>query len=496
MELIEQYESQSECDYKDEHYLVRDNGSVLRKPKEGKRPRPLDDKWTFGTKDNATGYMTLSGHRVHIIVATAFHGPHDSKRYVVDHIDTNRCNNRKENLRWLTKLENILLNPITKAKIEYICGSVDNFLKNPSLLNGHDSDDPNFGWMRTVSKEEAANTLENWHRLFSNPRPKPASSGPIGDWIYREQPFQKTPAMIEPVERMKGDLAETRKIEEKERKEAQARHRKEVAEARKRATQEKISNITEILISLANEQGWIIKKKQKGVNWKADLFVETGSEKIAVRIENPGRSPGDEWDAMKQAGIRGLWLGGVSGYYDDKEMPPFFDVETVDSTCQVPLHDEVSVPLKDFFLAFVSNTLIQQETVTASAIKVRFVPETCYKCGAEHYFYFVLGCYEGDNFYANSEIDLFDPSVIRCIEKYICEHPEFGYRMGQIRDRHSNTMNQSYMSFGCPECDALVGDHYVNDAIMDLIYEKDDMYVHRIELEQPITISTKHWVIK
>ena len=88
--MIEQYESQSECDYKDEHYLVRDNGSVLRKPKEGKRPRPLDDKWTFGTKDNATGYMTLSGHRVHIIVATAFHGPHDSKRYVVDHIDTNR----------------------------------------------------------------------------------------------------------------------------------------------------------------------------------------------------------------------------------------------------------------------------------------------------------------------------------------------------------------------------------------------------------------------
>ena len=311
MELIEQYESQSECDYKDEHYLVRDNGSVLRKPKEGKQPRPLDEKWTFGTKDNATGYMTLSGHRVHIIVATAFHGPHASKRYVVDHIDTNRCNNRKENLRWLTKLENILLNPITKAKIEYICGSINNFLKNPSLLNGHDSVDPNFCWMRTVSKEEAANTLENWHRLFSNPRPKPASSGPIGDWIYGEQPFQKTPAMIKA----------------EERKEAQDRERKEAAEARKRATQEKISNITEILISLANEQGWIIKKEEKGVNWKADLFVETGSEKIAVRIENPGSRPGEEWDAMKQDGIRGLWLGGGKGdYYDDKEWPPVFYV--------------------------------------------------------------------------------------------------------------------------------------------------------------------------
>ncbi|WP_294143305.1 HNH endonuclease signature motif containing protein [uncultured Sanguibacteroides sp.] len=33
--------------------------------------------------------------------------------YVVDHIDTNRQNNRIENLRWLTKLENVLLNPIS-----------------------------------------------------------------------------------------------------------------------------------------------------------------------------------------------------------------------------------------------------------------------------------------------------------------------------------------------------------------------------------------------
>ena len=67
--------------------------------KKESRPRKLDNVWTFGEKNERTGYMTVGTARVHIIVATAFHGENDSKKLVVDHIDTNRCNNRAENLR-------------------------------------------------------------------------------------------------------------------------------------------------------------------------------------------------------------------------------------------------------------------------------------------------------------------------------------------------------------------------------------------------------------
>ena len=50
-------------------------------------------------------------------MATAFHGEPPTKEHVVDHIDTNKQNNRPENLRWVTRLENILLNPITAKRI-------------------------------------------------------------------------------------------------------------------------------------------------------------------------------------------------------------------------------------------------------------------------------------------------------------------------------------------------------------------------------------------
>src|SRR5574344_497128 len=88
-----------ECDYKDEHYSVRDNGAVYRHAREGKKVRKEDNVWTFGEKNLTNGYMLIGSHRVHIIVATAFLGANDSSKLVVYHIDTNRCNNRPENLR-------------------------------------------------------------------------------------------------------------------------------------------------------------------------------------------------------------------------------------------------------------------------------------------------------------------------------------------------------------------------------------------------------------
>jgi hypothetical protein len=134
-DIINEYTEVKDILYRDERYSVRDNGAVLRHPKDSSKKRKLDSCWTFGLKDKRTGYMMIGNHRVHIIVASAFQGYRDSKLYVVDHIDTNRCNNRIENLRWLTKLENALNNPVTRKRIEYLCGGdIQMFINNPNCL--------------------------------------------------------------------------------------------------------------------------------------------------------------------------------------------------------------------------------------------------------------------------------------------------------------------------------------------------------------------------
>jgi hypothetical protein len=189
---LNDFKREIECVYKDERYSVRDNGAILRHAREGKRLRKYDNQWTFG-KPNNYGYMLIVSEVVHRIVATAFHGDPPSEHNIVDHIDTNRQNNRPENLRWLTKLENALNNPITRKKIEFLCGSIENFLKDPSVLRNHVNKDPNFGWMRKVTPEEARISLKRMSIWSKSERGNSSSKkGELGEWIFEDNRSQSS----------------------------------------------------------------------------------------------------------------------------------------------------------------------------------------------------------------------------------------------------------------------------------------------------------------
>ena len=511
---VNDYKQEKSCTYKGEAYSVRDNGAVMRLTPEGKKARRLDNEWTFGKKNEKNGYMYIGSHRVHIIVATAFYGVMDSKTYVVDHIDTNRCNNRPENLRWLTRLENILLNDITRMKIEYICGSVESFLEDPSQLRGHEYEDKNFGWMRAVSKEEAENTLKNWKSLKENPRVKPIKREPIGEWIYENSsPFSsvsngttQTPKLNKEIERQDEKSDEEIRLQKEKEKAEQAEQKRKETQKRQASKQECINAVKESIVSIAKSHGWIVEKNVTGEGWKADIVIKSAERSIGFMLYKSTRNFIEKREAMRAVGIMDCWLGSTYRSYNNSEPFPCFDVEITQNTCvMAKMSEQVCVPLEELILAMMSNRLQVEDSIYANKIKVRFVSTDCYWCGYKHYIYFVLGVIsdEGQSFSWNDYIncpdvsmDEFDPIVLNSVKRYLAEHPELNYPMGEIKERYSNTMNVNYMSFGCPKCDSLFGQFHYHDLFYEIIYEPDDENVHIIALEEPgLVIEHKHWVI-
>lgn len=379
----QEYSREVECEYKGERYRVRDNGAILRLPRDGKPKRPKDGVWTFGEKIDR-GYAKFCSESVHRIVAVAFLGEPPTKQHVVDHIDTNRQNNRPENLRWLTKLENILLNPITKAKIEYWCGSVESFLADPSQLRGHESDDSNFTWMRAVSADEARNTMASWEKLLDKPRPEKSIKGnPIEEWIF--------------------------------------------------------------------QQNLDCKKED-------DIFAGFDFDKIVV--------------------------------------PP-----TVPDVVPEEKIQESPKPVKAVKRKRTTKKKVKQTTtVKITAVDVLFKEVECYFCYAPHFVFFVRyfvdeSGKEYDEAYIDYELNgsnipnlRFGDEILELVRQFIESHPEKGVVMGEVKERYSKTRDESYMSFGCPKCDGLLGDWYLDDLMMEVVYETDESKMNRIQLKTPFEI--------
>ncbi|MBR5715639.1 MAG: HNH endonuclease [Bacteroidales bacterium] len=509
---INDYMQEKTCTYKGEEYLVRDNGAVKRMSPNTIKARPLDNVWTFGKKNESNGYMTIGSHRVHIIVATAFYGPRDSKVYVVDHIDTNRCNNRIDNLRWLTKLENVLLNDITRRKIEWICGSVENFLKDPSMLRDYEYEDRNFEWMRTVSKEEAENTLKNWKTLMDRPKENQRSSGPVGEWIFdnhlttssavspKKYKLEESHDGILQIDNIAEDISlQKEDKKEIEQKQLDSKHKEAIKRNR-------VNTAIKAIISISKSHGWTIEKNVSGNNWKADLVVKSPNCSIGFMLYKTTRGIKEKQEAMRLERIKACWLGSIIPSYDFiDELFPCFDIEIQDEHIMVKMSETENISLEDLIVALMSNRLQVENDIIVNKIKIRFTPINCYLCGKEHYLYHVIGIINekypslasSEGLYnAQVAVDEFNPNVQNSVKRYLLNHSKLFYPMGEIKKRFSKTLDKEYLSFGCPYCDALVGDYYYRENNFDHSYDLEDENVHIIDLESPgIEIVFKHWII-
>lgn len=494
----QEFTHEVECEYKGEKYRVRNNGAILREVRNGKPKRAKDEIWTFGEKIE-NGYAKFCGEAVHRIVAFAFLGEPPTNQHVVDHIDTNRQNNRPENLRWLTKLENILLNPITRKKIENLCGSVESFLKDPSQLRNHENVDKNLMWMRAVSPEEAQNALINWKTFLNKPRIASIEKGnTIGEWIFENKQYNNenklgssqipTDQSVTPTQDylLPSNVLDTFK------------EREEIEVTK--------TEFMTALIKVCQNEGWQYKKYFKDEGWKADILIYIGNKRFAFSTYSTVSSAYKTHSLIKEDNIKfyGIVLSPKKEIENDCT---FFGLHNIDGALKVSIAGD-NLTLEEFVKKVIEEKIIYFTSVKITSAEIIFPQISCYNCRTPHNVFVVRYLVDEigdkydiaylDSYFTDENIlpDLqFDQEFLMLVKKYIAEHPEKGIIMGDVKERYSYTMNQSYISFGCPRCDGIVGSHYLGKIECDEMYTTDENLMNRIQLITPFDIPLKGWKV-
>jgi hypothetical protein len=252
-------------------------------------------------------------------------------------------------------------------------------------------------------------------------------------------------------------------------------------------------------------------QEHRGQGWRADVFVTTNEKPIAFEIQLSPQSLRKTLERQSKYirdGITGCWFFENPASKLNEERPdlPLFYVEApVDSSLQVNLGDRRKVDLNTFLQNFISDNIQFKplaKTKTRQLVSLVFYEMQCWKCSElNHLFYvdtpFYSACNAkikpGEALWESNSIE-YRPEIIELAEKFIESRKDLNLKLGQIKDRYSNTVKKSYTSFGCFKCDSIFGDFFVMEAKLDMMYgPKELTHQGEIELRESFELNIPHW---
>jgi len=247
-----------------------------------------------------------------------------------------------------------------------------------------------------------------------------------------------------------------------------------------------------------------------GDGWRADVLAVKGKVKIAFEIQWSSQTweeTQERQQKYKEAGIRGCWLfkRPPVQYRANNEVPLFKLEITEDAAIVIfnPYSYEYEsydrrINLSEFVTALLHGKIKFCDHLTSlprQTVRMIFVETRCWKCFKLFHVYYVkdlvTGC--GDELKANC----FDPQFVAIAISLRSDERYSHIETGDIKERYSKTAGEKYMSFGCPQCDAIVGDFFLfHEIFPEARYSEDKapaIWEKEITLRHLVSSPDAHW---
>ena len=241
------------------------------------------------------------------------------------------------------------------------------------------------------------------------------------------------------------------------------------------------NEIRDILLAL----GFNSECEYRGNGWRADVYAENGDRKFAFEVQLSPQTykRTEERQAIYiREGIIACWLfeNDPSKRRQEKEDLPVFKIVECDNSLYVSLKGRKMLPLGVFIHDFVCGGIKFCSTLKPiPSVEVNFIEMPCNRCGSINHIYFLspfksacnaeISEMEAERMWSDSKFS-FDKRIVEKVEQYVNAPGKEYFNRATIKRRYSNTVGDSYLSFGCADCDAIFGDFFVHEAIMESYY--------------------------
>jgi len=265
------------------------------------------------------------------------------------------------------------------------------------------------------------------------------------------------------------------------------------------------------IVSACRDIGIEAIQEYSGKGWRADVFVPNNGKPIAFEIQLSPQSLRKTIERQSKYirdEIIGCWLfeNPIPKLNEERpDLPVFYVEDKKDSKLLVNFDTRRKVYLHTFLENFISNNIQFRNVAKAKnkqLVNLVFYEMECWKCHEmNHLFYVDSSFYSACNAEIKPEEALWEsnsmeyrPEIIQLAQKFIESRKDLDLKLGEIKNRFSNAVDDSYTSFGCYKCDSIFGDWFVMEAKHELMYGPRELtYRGEIELKESIELPIPHW---
>ncbi|MEX2213481.1 MAG: competence protein CoiA family protein [Phycisphaeraceae bacterium] len=256
----------------------------------------------------------------------------------------------------------------------------------------------------------------------------------------------------------------------------------------------------------ACDAGCEVDTEVQGRGWRADVLATRDTTRVAFEVQWSAQTLEEtsfRQDRYAEDYVQCAWLFRrmPKGAKTILELPMF----------QLGLSDPqqpqaAGMSIRQFAAAMLSGLFKFCESASAldrQAMKVQFFDYKCWKCHHECHAYRVTNdqcglitqhgdaiAYIEEAFQEGAE---YSPDALQAVHNYLRSEAGRQLRLGAIKTRFSKTAGRSYMSQGCPNCDALFGEFYLRHEPEGFAAEPIVDLNISVTLPHPVVRDQPHW---